>query len=190
MKRTNADGNVAGLFSDGDPATGAPPTVVDAASMNALQEEIAKAIEDAGITLDGLSTGAQLVLAIQKFASDGGPIAAFKFTIANTQTVAANVTGLVFDHTVVHGVRIHFQMSQKTDTAASERVYSGFIWLQYSDQDSAWKITGTNVGEDADSAGVIFSVTAGGQVQYTSDTLAGANYAGVCRFNDIRTFAI
>lgn len=52
MKRTDASGHVSHLFSDGDPLTGTPGTVLDASFLNAVQEEIANVIEGAGDTLN------------------------------------------------------------------------------------------------------------------------------------------
>jgi len=190
MKRTNADGNVANLFSDGDPGTGAPATIVDETWLNAVQEEIAKAIEGAGLTLDGLSTGVQLLQAIQIIAGAGGGIAAEKQVLANNQVAAANVTTLVFDKTVYYGARILYQVNRKTDTAASESVYSGVLYCQYSAQDDSWKIVDDARGEDADSSGTVFSITGAGQVQYVTDNMAGANYVGHIRFMDVKRFAI
>ncbi len=51
MHRTDADGNVGGLFSDGNPSTGVLGTKVDDDWLNAVQEEICNLIEAAGITL-------------------------------------------------------------------------------------------------------------------------------------------
>jgi len=190
MKRTDASGNVANKFYNGDPVVGTPATVVDDTWLNAVQEEIAKVIEGAGLTLDGLSTGAQLILAIQAISNNGGGIAASKFPIANNQVAAADITGLVFDKTVHYGALIPYQINRMTDTALSERVYSGEIYCQYSAQDNAWKVTDTAFGEDADSAGVVFSITAAGQLQYTSDSIAGTTYVGNIRYAGIKRFAI
>lgn len=47
-----AVGSTVGYFTDGDPGTGVPATVVSADWLNALQEEVAYVIEQAGLTLD------------------------------------------------------------------------------------------------------------------------------------------
>lgn len=51
MHRIDAPGNDAGHFTDGDPDSGVPATVVDADWTNAVQEEICAVVEAAGITL-------------------------------------------------------------------------------------------------------------------------------------------
>jgi hypothetical protein len=51
MHRTDATDNVANLFADPDPGTGRLGTKVDAAIMNAFQEELCNLIEAMGVTL-------------------------------------------------------------------------------------------------------------------------------------------
>ena len=52
MHRIDAAGYAAGnLFTDGNPSTGTPATVVDAAWLNDLQENVAQLVEAAGIVL-------------------------------------------------------------------------------------------------------------------------------------------
>jgi hypothetical protein len=55
MHRIDADANVANLFSDGNVGIGQPGTKVDAAWLNAVQEELAYFIELMGLTLDKAS---------------------------------------------------------------------------------------------------------------------------------------
>lgn len=53
MKRIDSAGATEdNKFTEGDPATGTPATIVSAAWLNAVQEEIAQAIEKFGVTLD------------------------------------------------------------------------------------------------------------------------------------------
>lgn len=68
-----------GLFTEGDPGTSTPATVVTAAWLNGVQEELANAIEAAGITLDG-ENDAQLASAIGLLASAKG---GFKNAVVN-----------------------------------------------------------------------------------------------------------
>lgn len=65
MHRIDADAaTVGGLFTDGDPGTGAQATVLDAKWANAVQEEICTVVETAGLTLnDALAN--QLLAAIR-----------------------------------------------------------------------------------------------------------------------------
>lgn len=73
MHRIDAIGHVANMFDPGDPLVPRNPTKLDHTIMNALQEEVAKTIEGAGLTLRAsgaadLAAGyaSQLLLAIEK----------------------------------------------------------------------------------------------------------------------------
>jgi hypothetical protein len=71
MHRTDAPGSSSGLFSDGDPY-GSPPrggAIVSADWLNDVQENLAQAIEAAGITLEK-GNGGQLLEAILQLARD------------------------------------------------------------------------------------------------------------------------
>jgi hypothetical protein len=64
MHRTDAPGNAANLFVDGNPVTGTQATLVDDDWLNAVQEELCGLIESAGITLVK-GTNTQLLQAFQ-----------------------------------------------------------------------------------------------------------------------------
>lgn len=56
------------LFTEGDPTQGVPATTVTGAWLNAVQEEIAHAVEEAGVSLDKMNNS-QLAQAIRVIAS-------------------------------------------------------------------------------------------------------------------------
>jgi len=64
MFRIDSAGNVAGMFANGDPGAGQPPTVVSDEWLNAVQEEIAGVVLGAGLALDK-GNSAQLLAAIR-----------------------------------------------------------------------------------------------------------------------------
>lgn len=66
MKRIDAPNHVGNQFQDGNQASGISGTVVDASWLNSIQEELANAVEGAGITLDAGDAG-QLLEAINYF---------------------------------------------------------------------------------------------------------------------------
>lgn len=69
MHRIDGPGaTIDNLFTEGDPSIGMPATTVTGAWLNALQEEVANAIEGAGIVLDKPDNN-QLLLAIQAIAA-------------------------------------------------------------------------------------------------------------------------
>lgn len=51
MHRVDADANVSNMFDEGDPLVPRNPTQIDADWLNAVQEELANAIEGLGVTL-------------------------------------------------------------------------------------------------------------------------------------------
>lgn len=55
MHRINSDGSVNNRFVDGDPSTGTVGTVVDAAFMNSVQEELSGIVEGFGNTLSSVN---------------------------------------------------------------------------------------------------------------------------------------
>jgi hypothetical protein len=72
MHRTDASGHSDNMFTNGNPASGTAATVVDAKWLNAVQEEIAGVVEDAGITLDDEDSGQLLQALDQKISAGGG----------------------------------------------------------------------------------------------------------------------
>lgn len=109
-------------------------------------------------------------MALESFLG-GGFIGATEFTIANGQASAANVTGLSFSGASYRTVVIYYQVYRNTTGGSGvERVQSGMMIANYKTVAATWEITmGPAVGD----AGVEFSITSAGQVQYVSDTQAG-----------------
>ncbi|MEQ5769996.1 hypothetical protein NFH98_20710 [Halomonas sp. H33-56] len=60
-------------FTEGDPSSGVPATELSAAFMNAVMDEIANVIQEAGLTLKtaGTETGDQLLAALQSLGMGG-----------------------------------------------------------------------------------------------------------------------
>lgn len=116
-----------------------------------------------------------------------GAIGETEFTVANNQGAAANVTGLSVSSASYRGAIVEYDVTRKTDTASSEVRCVGTMFLQYRAESSAWEICGTS--ENGDDVGVTFSITSGGQVQYTSTNISGSNYAGKMNFR-VRSFDV
>lgn len=113
------------------------------------------------------------------FTSSSAPTGAgetvFEFTIANNQGVAANVTSMVVSSATYRGAQIEYDLYRNTDV--NERRATGVLDLEYSFLTTTWRIRRDDQWNFGTPHGVTFSVTAGGQVQYTSDNLAGSSYA-------------
>lgn len=92
------------------------------------------------------------------------------FDIVNNQAAAANITNLQFDYQYVTLVFIEYFIQRVTST--TELNQAGIKIAVYKRRANTWTILeyGTS-GPDA--AGITFSITAAGQVQYTSTNIAG-----------------
>ena len=101
-------------------------------------------------------------------------------SIANGQGSAANVTGLVFASASVKGAFIFGSVQRKTDSADAYAL--DILYAAYNSRTSTWDITPVVAGGYS---GLTYTITAAGQIQYTSDTLAGGSYTGVIRFKAI-----
>lgn len=176
MKRVdNGTETVDELYTDGNPGTGTPATVVDASCLNNIQEEICTVIEDEGISLDE-GNYAQLKAAIKSMVENGEAIS--KFTLANNQSLAADVTGLLFDKTKHQAVLIEGSLYRKTSTPTELCSFVKML-ATYKPVADTWTL------HDPESQGdetlVTFSITSAGQIQYTSSNLSGGSYVGYFR---------
>lgn len=96
-------------------------------------------------------------------------------TIDNNVSTPTNISGLVFDGATYQSVVLTYSIYRKSDDTAEEKSQVGQLRLTYKTQNSSWSISDDFSGEDA---GVDFSVTSSGQVQYVSSNFTGANYSG------------
>lgn len=111
----------------------------------------------------------------------GSVIGLTTFTIANNQAAPANVTGLSFNGTSVKMAVIDYRIRRNTTGAgATERVQGGSMVAMYSAAAGTWSLT--SQAQSGDDAGVSFSITAGGQVQYVSDSQTGTADESVLKF--------
>jgi len=186
MKRTDSDGATIGnKFTNGNPGLGVPATTVDDNWLNTIQEEIALFIEAQGITLD--QTGADVTQfqdALNAFALGGG-VGIADFVIANNETGPTDITGLVFDKALVKSARITVDIFRSTDSANFTEI--GHLWVVYNPTDDDWDYS---LDTRLDDAVVTFSVIAAGQVQYSSDLIAGGSYVGTLKMKNITKVAI
>jgi hypothetical protein len=109
------------------------------------------------------------------------------FTIDNNQTSPVNITGLVFTPTLFRSVKIEYSIYRQTDTAGSARAQIGQLRFVYNTQSSSWLLSDDFAGQNA---GVEFSITAAGQIQYTSSNITGTNYVGTLKHSIIKTFGV
>lgn len=113
-------------------------------------------------------------------------------TIADNQSSAANITGLLFDETSVVKAKVIIGTLRQDGT--NERVHISEFWVWYNATKGDWRMGSQNeTGESCDASsctsvasGVTFSITAAGQVQYTSDSMGGS-YVGKMRWKVVYT---
>lgn len=127
---------------------------------------------------EDLSDLIEAIATVVESLSGTGDILTRNFTVANNQSSAANITGLTFDVAVVRSAVVTYSIYRSTDTPA-ELGECGFLLLTYMTDADAWTMT----RYANDDAGLVFTITDGGQVQYTSSNMAGASYAGLMKFN-------
>lgn len=181
MHRIDGPGaTIANLFTEGNPALGIPATVVTDDIMNDIQEELCNLIENQGITLVK-GTQTQVLAAIKSLIGVGGN--ELQQAIANTQAVAADVVGLLFNKVTYKGAVVDYEVYRQTDSGSV--LEQGTLFLSHRTATDLWELSETSQFEGS---GVTFSITAGGQVQYVSDTLAGTTYVGKIRLMNIRKF--
>lgn len=175
MHRIDGPGAAAGnLFTEGNPSLSIPATVVTDDWANDVQEEIVNVILDQGISLVK-GTQTQLLDAIKSLIAAGGD-SQIKQAITNNQVAAADVVGSIYDKTVYQAVQLNFSIFRRDD--AEDFQESGTLHMMYDIEDDAWRVTIDSSGDDA---GVSFSVTPTGQLQYTSTNMSGGNHSGHIR---------
>ncbi len=93
------------------------------------------------------------------------------FSIVNNQSSVADVTGLLFSGAVTQSfVAEYFIYRNTTSTGATELASRGMMIGAYSPVAATWEMS---VGPQVGDAGITFSITAAGQVQYTSTNITG-----------------
>lgn len=104
----------------------------------------------------------------------GGGLVQQEQAIGNNQT-GQNVSALLYDSLISRGAQVRYLVDRGTDTAANKVQQIGTLFIRYDSNTSDWFISEGDMQGDA---GVTFTITSGGQVQYTSSNLSGSNYYG------------
>ena len=166
-------GATVGYFTEGDPSSAVPATEVSADWLNAVQEELIAVITQAGASPDKTSR-TQVRDAIISIMENNDTQATF--TVANNQSVAADVTGLLFSSGTYRGFVIDIEIYRKD--AVQEKACVGKISGWFKPVLNSWEITVDLAGDDC---GVTFTVSAAGQLKYASTNFAGGSYVGELR---------
>lgn len=95
------------------------------------------------------------------------------FDLANGQASAADIDGLNFDSGTVSQATIDYLVQRvTTSTGATEEIESGILIATYNPTSEDWNLHAVDEN-NPDDAGITFSITSEGQVQYTTDTITG-----------------
>lgn len=106
--------------------------------------------------------------------SSGIPLTTFQ--LANNQSSSANLTGFSFDVSQVRSFIAQYSLYRATSISEESEV--GTIYGTYSSVAATWDFSPQLGG----SSTISFSITSGGQVQYTSGNLSGSSYQGQIKF--------
>lgn len=98
-------------------------------------------------------------------------------SINNNAAVAVSLTDLVFSPSTIRGAHISYTVYRASTDQISGNIETGIIYLMYdtdADPGSKWIMGQTRIGN----AGILFSVTDFGQVQYTTTDIDSIGYVG------------
>lgn len=194
MHRTEAAGNVAGLYSNGNPALSQPATIVEDTALNAFQEELVNLVLGSGLTLLTTATDnyTQVLEAVNTLITSGGVQVKQSLDNDSGPLDLGGIGLLEFDPSVVLGVTARVHIIRRTDS--DFKIEMGTLTIIRDTENNAWRKPIFN--SDGDDAGVGFtmgSVASGansgfGKIQYTTDDLAGTTYSGIATITDVKIF--
>lgn len=103
-------------------------------------------------------------------------------TINNNVAVATNVNGLLFDPAQVRAANVDYSVYRTSSTTLSGAAESGTIHLIYDNNASAGSKWTLSQRKNSD-AGISFSITDTGQIQYMSSNIGATSYSGTMKFS-------
>lgn len=108
------------------------------------------------------------------------------FTIVNNEATPNGIGGLNFDGTKIRSFEIDYHIYRNTTgSGASEAAERGTLYGVFSTVAGTWEMTQFNVGN----SGVLFSILANGQMEYTSTNMTGTPASSVMHYT-YRTMGI
>lgn len=93
------------------------------------------------------------------------------FVVADNISAFTNITGMLIDSSINRCVVIEYTIIRSDGT--NKRREHGYLYLGYESQ-NGWVLNRTLQGADSLNMGNSIQITAGGQVQYKSDSMAGS----------------
>jgi hypothetical protein len=111
-----------------------------------------------------------------------GDILPTSLVVQNKQSSPADVTGLFFNSDTIRAANINYAIYRVSTSTNPGIAESGTLMIDLNDTDlvgQKWKLIQIKNGD----AGVAFSVTDGGQIQYLSTDIGLTGYTGVIDFS-------
>lgn len=110
-----------------------------------------------------------------------------QFTLADNQSSYANITGMLVNSASLVYAEVRYSI-YRTDGTTPRRE-SGRLEVEYDNASSAWRIADRQSSSDALNIADSLAITAGGQVQYKSDSMGGT-YVGKMRWKICNTIGV
>jgi hypothetical protein len=110
-----------------------------------------------------------------------GDILKTTFTIANNISSATNINGLLFDSSLTRAANISYSIYRTSTATPSGNAETGTLYIIYDDSASSGNKWNLSQNKDGD-AGVAFSITDLGQMQYKSSNINATGYSGTIVF--------
>lgn len=110
-----------------------------------------------------------------------------QFTLANNQSAASSVTGLLLANATNRAVVVDYTIERRSSNQGYRQI--GSLVCMYDAFLSTWSIE-DNVkgGASGLTTGVTFSITSTGQIQYVTDNMTGSSYVGKLRYKTFTKF--
>jgi hypothetical protein len=183
LKRTDASGHDSNNYTEGNPALNIPATVVGAEEMNNIQNELANAVEAAGLTLDGGDEN-QLLEALNILIAQGGGAPGtpdspnISVSLTDNIGVATTVTGVEFNSGTEIAAYINYHIARRDDT--KNAIETGVLIAYFDAENTTWNLSQevyTPAGQ-VQAVGATFTINGLGQVQYVTSNYGGSGYTG------------
>jgi hypothetical protein len=132
---------------------------------------------------ESATTFAEEVATVLSNLNNTNDILETSFSVANNISVSTNVTGLSFNTGAVRAAEVSYSIIRSSSTRTSGVVESGTMNVVYDSAASSGNKWQLAVGPIAGpGAGVTFTITDAGQVQYKSTDIGSTSYSGEMRF--------
>jgi len=109
-----------------------------------------------------------------------------QFTVANNQSSAADITGLVFSGASVRSFEADLQIYRNTTGGGATELAARVKLIgTYKTVAASWEMMSTFVGDEIDAfgpGGLLLTITAAGQVQYKSHNISGTPATSKLKF--------